>query len=43
MSILEMVQHMADFYQCDPSIISRISTDCLNQKLKTSQNRFYHR
>ena len=34
MSILEMVQRMADFYQCDPSIISRISTDCLNQKAK---------
>ena len=34
MSILEMVQRMADFYHCDQSIINRISTDSLNQKAK---------
>lgn len=34
MSILEMVERMADFYGCDKSIINRISTATLNQKAK---------
>ena len=34
MSILEMVERMADFYDCDKSIIKRISTVTLNQKAK---------
>ena len=34
MSILEMVERMADFYGCDKSIINRISTVTLNQKAK---------
>ena len=34
MSILEMVERMADFYNCDKHIIKRISTDTLNQKAK---------
>ena len=34
MSILEMMERMADFYQCDKSIINRISTATLNQRAK---------
>ena len=34
MTILEMVERMADFYDCDKSIINRISTERLNQKQK---------
>lgn len=34
MSILEMVERMADFYNCDKSIINRINTDKLKQKAK---------
>ena len=34
MSIFEMVERMADFYDCDKSIIKRISTVRLNQKAK---------
>ena len=34
MSILEMLERMADFYGCDKSIINRISTATLNQKAK---------
>ena len=34
MSILEMVERMADFYGFDKSIIKRISTTALNQKAK---------
>ena len=34
MSILEMLERMADFYGCDKSIINRISTSTLNQKAK---------
>lgn len=34
MSVLEMVERMADFYGCDKSIINRISTATLNQKAK---------
>ena len=34
MSIFEMVERMADFYDCDKSIINRISTERLNQKAK---------
>ena len=41
MSIFEMVERMADFYNCDKSVINRISTERLNQKQKDHQNRFY--
>ena len=34
MSILEMVERMADFYKCDKSVINRISTERLNQLAK---------
>lgn len=34
MSIYEMVERMADFYQCDKSQINRISSSTLNQKAK---------
>ena len=34
MSILEMVERMADFYDCDKSVINRISSVTLNQKAK---------
>ncbi len=34
MTILEMVERMADFYGCDKSIINRISSATLNQKAK---------
>ena len=34
MSIYEMVERMADFYQCDKSQINRISSTTLNQKAK---------
>tara|TARA_Y100000813_G_scaffold65365_1_gene46014 strand:+ start:5457 stop:6353 length:897 start_codon:yes stop_codon:yes gene_type:complete len=34
MSIYEMVERMADFYQCDKSKINRISSTTLNQKAK---------
>lgn len=34
MSILEMMERMADFYQCDKSFINRISTATLNQRAK---------
>ena len=34
MSIYEMVERMADFYQCDKSQINRISSATLNQKAK---------
>ena len=34
MSILEMVERMADFYGCDKSIINRISSVTLSQKAK---------
>ena len=40
MSIYEMVERMADFYQCDKSQINRISSTTLNQKAKlTSINK----
>lgn len=34
MSIFEMVERMADFYNCDKSLINKISTNTLNQKAK---------
>lgn len=34
MSIYEMIERMADFYQCDKSHINRISSSTLNQKAK---------
>jgi dTDP-4-dehydrorhamnose reductase len=34
MSIFEMIERMADFYNCDKSNINRISSETLNQKAK---------
>ena len=34
MSIFEMIERMADFYDCDKSTINRISSETLNQKAK---------
>jgi dTDP-4-dehydrorhamnose reductase len=34
MSIYEMIERMAKFYQCDKSKINRISSSTLNQKAK---------
>ncbi len=34
MSIFEMIERMADFYNCDKFNINRISSETLNQKAK---------
>ena len=38
MSIFEMIERMADFYNCDKSNINRISSETLNQKAKRPPN-----